>query len=1453
MKFHLPVKLFAAILAAQVVTFVGSTTAYGADPIYEDQTTGAVVANGETTWTPTETVTKVSYKNNTISGYGNGVLEMETGSTKTKTLNIIGFETVDFVENTDTNTSGNNGGTILMDVDGETTLNITNNTSVNISKNTASTDVATTKTGNVGGAGIYMTGKCYLNITGNTDVTFFGNETYATNHQSRGGAIYAGDSSGSPSVNISDNTGTVSFEGNKAESGTRQHAQGGAVYITSTASLTLNNNAVLSFCDNQVRNTGGIAQGAAIHNTSSEAFEISGNIEVNFSGNTARVNPDNTMPIYSHKVQGGAIYSTNKNFAIIGNGTVNFSNNSVYLGKPGTENDVIDVAGGAIYAQNGLNIQGNDTVTFSGNYERTEDGYLMRALYGRSDNDFYFSANDGGKIEFRDTFTLAKLNKNPNLHLNAEYDGNAQTGEIILSGADAEKNLQAIKSAAGAGEATAEEIAASRHFSVAGTVTLYAGTLSLDMAKLEAGSFVLKSGSTLKLNVIDSQQASLTLSGSCDFENNSNVVILLTETNVGELTAESNTVNILVADVAASTAASDISAVGDLGTLWEYDSDGFEWKIEDGKTWITGTVNAVTSIVADSDDEVSVDISDVDDTTSRTLTVTSDATISGDNTHSGGTIISDANVTLGSATALGNGVVTTSGTSSITTEDGVTAVLKQAISNTEGTLTLNGSYDVTALETQDVDPTWLNSDLEPGKNGFYQDKGSSVQVVENGEDGVLSPDSDATIKHGNREYILNTDTGMAIAPGEIDWSVYYMNTSDHEAKVSEIIEASKDAQGDALLQQIQMSAGTLGVNQSVYLMAAPAINENGEIAARPVINVSGDDTELSGMIDCATMHASGGKISATLHGDTSLTVTGDVEISGESSQTGDTIITGPDAKLTIGTDTALGASTVKLQNQATLDLNHKAANNMIEVTGCTVANADKYVGRMEVASHMTFVGPASAGCISLRDKGAITAESLRTTTLEALSDKGAERYSEHTIIGNVTINDSGAIILYSGKQITLTRGSLTLGNGVAMVLLDAGGEFAVGDILVTCISGTITGDFSELDFLINNEEQEGYRVEISEDRKSVVLAEEDKPIDDPDEEEEDKPIVDPGEEEEDKPIVGPEEDEEDKPIVGPDVPVQPEPAPVFDQATADVLSQGNWGIVSASRAFVGAVQGQRNNMGCIANGRGTAWASLLGGMTDISGSGTAAGSDITLFGAAVGVDMKVGKSSSLGVAFGYTDGEVSADGLGDIDQEGGHIALYGEHGLKKFANNSCLSLDWVAATGTTESKYMGAKWEQNSIQLNTRLTWNKQVTDRFSYNVFGGLEYFASESDRVQNCKSGSIQNLRGELGMGVRYVALSGTKAVEDEKSAEITPACERVVLYGEVSYINDMVRNNPSIEVNGLRGSGANPGRQGVGVEAGATIRLGEQWSASANYSFNAMDDSNEHVLNIGASRTF
>jgi len=309
---------------------------------------------------------------------------------------------------------------------------------------------------------------------------------------------------------------------------------------------------------------------------------------------------------------------------------------------------------------------------------------------------------------------------------------------------------------------------------------------------------------------------------------------------------------------------------------------------------------------------------------------------------------------------------------------------------------------------------------------------------------------------------------------------------------------------------------------------------------------------------------------------------------------------------------------------------------------------------------------------------------------------------------------------------------------------------------------------------------------------------------------------------------------------------------VFDNRVAEAFTASNWGIATASRAFVDTVRGQHTNTGCIANGRGTAWAAVLGGTSDIGKS------DIDLKGAAVGADMKVGRKSSIGVAFGYVDGDAAIPGMRKVEQEGTYMALYGEHGLRKLSDTSCLSFDWVAAYGQTNAEWESAEWEQQSLQLNSRLSWNKQVTDQLCMSVFGGLEYFTSESDTVGNAKSGSIQNLRGEIGVGVRYVAWGtpASQAVQDEKGVTITaghPGCEKLVLHGEISYMNDMVRSNPVIEQDGLRGGTENPGRHGMGIEAGATYRINERWSTSANYSFSTMDDSREHRVNVGASYTF
>ena len=904
------------------------------------------------------------------------------------------------------------------------------------------------------------------------------------------------------------------------------------------------------------------------------------------------------------------------------------------------------------------------------------------------------------------------------------------------------------------------------------------GSISAD------GSVTVSKGVTLELTEGGNRgSAVITLGteGSCSFESGAAVILALTDTYLEQLTMASNKVSVLMSDKEAIATEASVTVNESSDILWNIDEESFAWETKDGKTYITGTVNAVTEVQVSEEGELSESITDVADGTQRSLSVKDTvATLSGDNSHTGGTTIDNASVTLGSAAALGKGGVTTIGNVDITTAEGVTAALLRPVQNKDGVLTLNGSYDVSALTPETISETLLDTQLIEGENGFYRHEGSSLQLVEN-ENASISEASAPSLTHDNGlTYTLDTATGMAVAEGETIWNTYCINTEDHTATVSDMVAASENQ-----LEQVEMKAGVLHAD------ASAKVNATGGS-----IHMTGQDVHITG----------------TLSGDTSVLVVGTGTVTGDNTHTGGTVIAGENAKLTVGSVTALGTGDVSLQDGGTLDLNGMEVSNVINVLGCTISRAGNYRGEMFVSGNLTLTDATRAAAVTLTGNGTVSGAQLTTGCIS----KDGSHSAPVDFNCPVVVLEGGDIFLNGDAPLSVS-GSLTLGSNVTIHISD---DFTLNDTIIEADNLVLPDGVASIEL---EETGTHYVLIYNKAEGNLVLTEKEEST--------------PG--------------EDDTPIED----VEPESTPVFDPATADVLAQSNWGIITASRAFVGTVQEQRNNMGCIANGRGTAWASLIGGMNYIDGSAAKSGSDITLFGAAVGADMKLGKRSSLGVAFGYTDVEVATDGLGEIDQETGHIALYGEHGLKKFANNSCLSLDWVAATGTTESKYMGAKWEQDSVQLNARLTWSKKVTDRFSYNVFGGVEYFASDSDRVQNCKSGSIRNLRGELGAGVRYVASGSASAPVDEKSgmASAAPCCERVVLYGEVSYMNDMVRNNPSIEVNGLRGSGANPGRQGVGVEVGANIRIGERWSVNANYSFNAMDDSNEHILNIGAGRTF
>ena len=878
-----------------------------------------------------------------------------------------------------------------------------------------------------------------------------------------------------------------------------------------------------------------------------------------------------------------------------------------------------------------------------------------------------------------------------------------------------------------------------------------------------------------------------------------------------------------------------------------------------------------------------------------TLYVSGDATLNNDITNSG-EISLDGNIAT-------TGNITNNGTLSLS---GSTAISNTITNN--GLLNLNGTVDASGITKDTVNETSIDTDGLTGENGFKRDEGSSITLANNGENALIGTGTDLVVKHNGTTYEFDSTTGVAYAHGQIHHGVYFINTEDHEVSTSQI-----DAAGNNQTEKVVMQNGTLNADSDVTLQASGGklttqhgtvsgtiadttiVSEGGTIAASvsgSTLNltageVSGDisgsditaneDALISGNVTGSTLNLAGGEISgkvtdsaitatggsisgeisggsidakageisgsisnatiaangATISGDvtggtlalttgevsgkvtdtaisatggcisgeiagkSTLEVTGETTLTGKNTLSGDTIIKGESAQLVLGAGSSLGTGKVQLDDHGTLDLGGNAISNEINVTGCTIAGACAYSGTMNVSGNLELLDATSAGKVVMTGNGSIKGAPLTTTELVSKTDGAA------TIDSSVNINKKGALTLSNGKDlnvsgnlvlgegstITLTNGncvnvggSLTLGAGTTIIL---NGDYAIGDELLISKTGSITMGDIKLQFADKTVEV------VAIDGALTIVS-------------------------------------------------------LFKQPVAEAQVLANWGTMTASRVFVDAVRGQRTNTGCIANGRGTAWAAALGASHEI-GSG-----DITLMGAAAGADMKIGRSSSVGVAIGCIDGDAEPAGLRKVEQESTYIALYGEHGLKKLSNTSCLSLDWTAAYGNTESEQGALSWEQQSVQLNTRLSWNKKINQRLSVSAFGGVEYFANESDRTAGIKTGSIQNLRGELGVSARYVAW-GTPSVTDGKFGLTKPGCEKLVLNGTVRYMNDMVRSNPVVEMNGLRGMGENPGRQGVGIEAGATYRVNDRWSASANYGFNTMDDSKEHRLNVGASYTF
>ena len=265
-------------------------------------------------------------------------------------------------------------------------------------------------------------------------------------------------------------------------------------YTTPQLHTTLNisgNTGSVSISNNYSKSYGGAI--AADNNGSYPEYypiiNIRGNTgSVSFSGN----NTDGS---------GGAIRSDGK-LNICNNGSVSFSSNAV--------NKANGNWGGAIYmgvsTENALNISGNDSVVFRGNYlYKPQSTYVpeatvrLNSIYQKGTNQAnYISAKTGGSVVFYDAILTESAGSRASYELNADYtDANGATqkagGTITFSGKYVKQDLASFTDAVG-------DVTGSLTSTLVANTTLHNGTLSIeDKAILQTKNLTINGGAQLTL------------------------------------------------------------------------------------------------------------------------------------------------------------------------------------------------------------------------------------------------------------------------------------------------------------------------------------------------------------------------------------------------------------------------------------------------------------------------------------------------------------------------------------------------------------------------------------------------------------------------------------------------------------------------------------------------------------------------------------------------------------------------------------------------------------------------------------------------------------------------------------------------------------------------------------------------------------------------------------------
>ncbi len=1239
-------------------------------------------------------------------------------------------------------------------------------------------------TGNPYGGAVSSEGDVSIRLNGSVT---FSNNTVTHDLATRGGAIYGTD------IKLCDN-GELIIRSNRVISQVKgaynaNAAKGGAIYgvgcVSRNASVLFAQNDVIAennayggaiYVGEYINSNGGTVVGS---------FELTGNENLEFSRNTVAS---------ASSSYGGAIYvGAERDLTIADNGRVLFSMNS---SATSSAVDDAETLGGAISVSNGrLEISGNDSVVFEKNAEKISGNdssisdpnaekqntqYRLRGLYvNGASSEVFLSAGEGQSITFRDSIYIDSIDE---FSLNTEGAG----GDIIFTGATTVADLKEMKAGK---DGTAAEIEDSRTSEVSTMTNLYGGRLIMeDSAVYRCAGITAWGESTVLLRNASLARTTNQMNSQFTFHRGTTLSLV----GANKITAEALTMmdqSSWVFNLSEENRDNPMLSYSGLlyvkGTLYinikrTEDLSKGEYKLMQVSQSIGNWWNE-RDVIVNAGELTLNDLQWVDNSlyflyTGQIIPETSGGTVTPDSPTNPGSLVAftpSGNI-LSTNQVNQNNEVRLSGTGSLTLDGKVNA----------GAFTVNIGKNLT-FKSNKKNPGSLFGDGDLTKSGA----------------GTL------TMNDGNSTWTGDT----------------YLNAGTIKVKG-----ASSLGKGDVFVKGGILNLGSKAVSNDI-VQSAPATIKSGKKFTGTYTLEKGELQKGSTLNIQSTATLASGVINGTLSGKGKTEVTGSVRMGDKAKITTSALTVGATACLTTSTKGLNSKATaVSIGDDATLLLGGKLSAASLNING-----GELKTSAIKPAA-MTVKGDISLTDAVLTTNGKVTANTLSLTGADMTIQGGkAQNLTVKQYVsvgsgsclslngklsaGSLTVNDGGTLIMRGSKPQTLkVKGTFSISRG-SSIILDY--DFVAGKTYKVVTFGATSGDgwanadlysifgVSEdsctflntgkaLTLTVNTTWNPVNATSVADEPAVAALTEDDGVS------------------------VAAETTTGETPVIT--------ITETDNQPVADALVQANWGQLEASRAFVNAMA-NRSMAVQLGNGERAVWASAIGASSRHSSAGGHAGADTNVSGGAFGLETQVGRASLFGMALGNSWTRVSAHGFGTIEQDTTHLGLYGQTNWR-----SGVTADWSAAYGRSDSETMGSDWSQKHLQLDGRVSYNHELNANTVLSPFAGMQYYASDSATVDGTNTGSLQNLRAEIGVAAsRRVGKFG--------------------VYGEIAVHQDIARNNPVVDMNGSRCTGMNPGRTGLNFTVGASYELSDKWSVNASYTGEFVENANAHSANVGATYKF